>query len=702
MSSISFSTPGLGRIWSTCLTVFLLLLVDGARAQLNNKTSPTSQFKSRPDLHPPIITFDVLKPDLVTPGYVFLAPYRNVDPGPYIYDNAGNLVWSGAGSSGPKTAHTPRVCQYKGEDHLCYFQGEQHQGFARGHGVIMNKHYQIVRTVESSGAGASSDMHEFKMTPYSDGTTALMTVYQPRQYDLTTNPRFNVVKGMGWVVEGVFQEVEIETGKVIFEWRSLDHVDPGLSWTMPGTTDTSGDGLGEKSPWDYFHLNSIDKNKEGDYLLSARHVSALYKISGKDGHIMWEMGGNNPTFEQTNFNFSYQHHARWISENSTHTVLSFYDNASNTFNSTGEFSHGWIIEIDHSNSTASVVKEWGAPEPEGGLLSGSQGNMQLLSSGNVHIGWGEHPWFSEHTADGEAVMYGKLAERASNVMIYRSNKYNWTAQPLTKPALWTYSREGKDKMASFASWNGATDVASWNFYHSDSSEGPWHLAGNATKTGFETEWHTPTLAPWSYAQALDVKGHALASSVIARTFIPSDSLRDHCDDRGCSKPEHAKDETPYEASTSVPAAYLSPNRGFDTSHYYATLPGEKSTSNAAKSDKYTGSGKTYSSFGFFTVLGVFTFLVLVIGGLGVAVFVAWKRGAFGQAKEAWHEGKNLFPLQGADKFDKGRGAYGRIREMEGSESASSGSNSGDGSKEGHGSGRGGQGEGDADAGADAR
>ncbi|KAI6851728.1 hypothetical protein KC350_g1556, partial [Hortaea werneckii] len=181
------ASPG-GRVWRSLWCVGLLLLRVG-QAQLNNNTSPTSQFKSRPDLHAPIIDFQVLKPELVQPGYIFLAPYRNVDPGPYIYDNYGNLVWSGAGSSGPKTAHAPRVCTYQGSDHLCYFQGEQHQGFARGHGVIMDQNYRIVKTVESSGAGASSDMHEYKMTPYSNGTTVLMTVYQPRQYDLTINPR---------------------------------------------------------------------------------------------------------------------------------------------------------------------------------------------------------------------------------------------------------------------------------------------------------------------------------------------------------------------------------------------------------------------------------------------------------------------------------------------------------------------------------
>ncbi|KAK5684140.1 hypothetical protein LTS10_004004 [Elasticomyces elasticus] len=571
-----------GRIWETW-AVALLLLLGAADGQLNNATSPVFSFKSRPDLHAPIIDFTILRPELVTPGYLFLAPYRNLDPGPYIYDNWGNLIWSGAGESGPKTSHAPRVCTYQGKDHICFFEGEQHQGFARGHGVIMDQNYRVVRTVDSSGAGASSDMHEFKMTPFSNGTTVLMTIYQPRQFDLTVNPRFNVEHGMGWLVEGMFQEVEIDTGKVIFEWRSLDHVDPGLSWTMPSSTDTSGDGLHERTPWDYFHLNSIDKNIEGDYLISARHVSAIYKLSGKDGHIMWQMGGNAATIHTTNFVFSYQHHARWVAENATHTTLSFYDNGSNTFNHTNKFSHGWIVIIDHVAATATMTQEWGAPEPEGGLLSGSQGNMQMLPGGGCHIGWGEHAYFSEHTADGSAVMYGKVAERASNVMIYRSNKYNWTGTPETKPALWTYSRAG-ERMAFFVSWNGATEVASWNFYTANTASGNYTLSGNSKKKGFETEYHASMMKPWSYAEALDIDGKPLSASVVARTFQPSRNLAEYCNDRGCDSPKKTSDEhhVTYDTDFTPEDRYLSPNRGFDTQTYYAEVTSNSTTKTTTK------------------------------------------------------------------------------------------------------------------------
>ncbi|THZ82942.1 hypothetical protein D6C84_05363 [Aureobasidium pullulans] len=594
-----------------------LLLAGSVLAGLDNETSPTHVFRSRPDLHAPMLEMTLLRPELVAPGYIMLAPYRNVDPGPYIYDNWGQLVWSGAGSSGPKTAHAPHTCDYKGEEHLCYFQGEQHQGFARGHGVIMDKHYRIVKTVESSGAGASSDMHEFRLTPYSNGTTALMTVYQPRQYDLTTNPKFQIQNGMGWIVEGVFQEIEIDTGRVVFEWRSTDHLDPSLTYTFPGRTDTSGNGLTEKTPWDYFHINSIDKNQDGDYLISARHMAAIYKLSGVDGSIMWEMGGANPTFHQTNFNFSSQHHARWVSENETHTILTFYDNASNGFNRTDKFSHGYVVSIDHIANTATMIKEYGAPESSGGMLSGSQGNMQILPNGNVHLGWGEHPYFSEHTADGSAVMYAKVAYRASNVMIYRSHKFPWVGQPLTKPALWTYSKTNDEKsgMVFYVSWNGATEIASWNFYASANRSGPFNLVGNTKKTGFETTMRYNNVTTWGFAEALDKDGNALERSVIQKTFVPSVTLRDSCDEWACGKAEPIRDEDAhYDPYSQVKAEYLSNNRGFNTSAYYAELPETAAEHEAAEVEIKAQHQRAVKARMLVGVLGV-------TAGIGFAIFV---------------------------------------------------------------------------------
>ena len=478
----------------------------------------------------------------------------------------------------------------------------------------MDKNYRVVKTIDSAGAGASSDMHEFRITPYSGGETVLMTVYQPRMFDLMTNPRYKITGGMGWIVEGVFQEIEIDTGRVLFEWRSTDHLDPSLGYTLPATTDTSGDGLTENTPWDYFHINSIDKNEHGDYLISARHMAAIYKISGKDGRIMWELGGANPTFHQTNFNFSSQHHARWQSENGTHTVMSFFDNASNGVNHTDTWSQAYFITIDHVNNTATAFKTYNAPEPQGGLLSTSQGNVQLLPNGNVHIGWGEHAHFSEHTAEGSAIMYAKLANHWSNVMVYRSYKFPWVGQPLTKPALWTYSHmnDAESGMVFYVSWNGATEVASWNFYASHNASGPYQLVGNTKKTGFETTSRYSNVTGWAFAEALDKHGNALDRSVIAKTFVPSAALAPYCNEWACEKAEHNSDlnDLSFGYMETRPE-YQSQNRGYDTSKYYAELE-------ALDEELIPESSRSVSARSMVLGLGAVAVVVFAMAGIYIA------------------------------------------------------------------------------------
>lgn len=467
----------------------------------------------------------------MSPGYIFLAPYRNTDPGPYIYDNNGQLVWSSAGTQGGSTSHNPHVCEYQGADHICFFQGNQHHGWARGHGIIMNKNYRVVRTVEAVGAATQMDMHEFRLID--GGKRALVTIYQPRQYDLGA---FGVGPGLGWIHDSLFQEIDVETGELLFEWRALDHIAPSFSYTCIDCTDTSGNGMTRDTPWDFFHINSIDKNADGDYLISARHVGAVYKISGVTGHVLWQLNGANPTFKNVDLHFSSQHHALFFKENTTHTLISLFDNASNTFNITNQESRGMLIGINHVDRTASKLQEWRAPE-EKGILSGSQGNMQILPDKNVFIGWGDHAYFSEHLPNGEAVMYGKVAQRASDVMMYRSNKFVWKGEPLTAPSLWTYSRTGSgaSNMVFYVSWNGATEVRYWNFYTSDSATGPWELIGSKNRTGFETVHTLTGSMDWAYAEALDVDRNPLkrGQSSIVKTFVPSDLILFGCDECGC-------------------------------------------------------------------------------------------------------------------------------------------------------------------------
>ncbi|EXJ88269.1 hypothetical protein A1O1_05199 [Capronia coronata CBS 617.96] len=532
------------QCWLACLFVW--------RVVADNSSQPIFIFRSRPDLVAPILSVFTRVPEKLAPGYYFVAPYQQIQETIHIYDNEANLIYSGFGNVGPGIIHAPQTCMYKGEAHLCFYQGVQMAGWGHGHGLIMDKHYRIVQSVEPASYQASSDMHEFKVID--EGKSAVMTQYLRSVYDLC---RWNLCDGLGYIQQGAFQEVEVDTGKVLFEWRSLEHIDPSESYVGPSTTEISGSGEQPDSPWDYFHINSIDKNADGDYLISARHVSAVYKISGVDGHIMWRLNGARSDYRLDDFSFSFQHDARFVSDNATHTVISVFDNGSNGFNTTQPYSTGQIISLDHQTKIATCLLNLAPPMVDGHAhLAKSQGNMQILPNGNIVMGWGNDAFWTEYAADDdhEVVFYGALAW--TNVMNYRVHKFdNWVGLPLTKPALWTYSKQG-EKMKLYVSWNGATEVKSWRFYGtnndtaakslsqsqskskgSNNDNDSWDLLHGddaaVPKTGFETVYdHTP-MYRYTYAEALDKNGQVLGASAVERTYVPNEQMREYCDDLAC-------------------------------------------------------------------------------------------------------------------------------------------------------------------------
>jgi hypothetical protein len=390
----------------------------------------------------------------------------------------------------------------------------------------MDEHYHIVKTVVPGGGMAASDMHEFKLI--NNGKTALMTVYQQRQFDMSI---WNVKGGMGWLMESVFQEIDVETNKVLFEWRSLDHVDPSVSYTYPGHTDTSGTGLEPRSPWDYFHINSVDKNADGDYLISSRHTCAIYKISGKDGSVLWQLHGANPSFKNINFSFSQQHDARWLTENGTHTLLSLYNNGFNGFNRTHDYSSGMLILINHVDQTATQLHEYGPQNHD--MISSSQGNMQVLPNGNVFIGWGNNAYVSEHDAEGNLLLWGYIDK--GRIMNYRAQKFHWEGNPTDIPALWTYSKttDAASPTTFYVSWNGATRVKHWRFYGLNNSTDNYTLIHQSPKDGFETSYTASEFYRFTYAEAIDAQGKVLGKSREQFTFTPSPALQEYCSDTTC-------------------------------------------------------------------------------------------------------------------------------------------------------------------------
>ncbi|KAJ5322319.1 hypothetical protein N7452_010608 [Penicillium brevicompactum] len=459
-------------------------------------------YQSRPDIRAPVLNVSINNENLVTPGYLFIAPYMTERPGPYIFTTDGELVWSGSDGSTTELFHDLHVCKYGGSDHLCYFQGTQIQGYARGRNLILNNNYQNVATVLSGNNLEESDMHELEVL---DEERMTFAVYQPQPHDLS---EYGMKTPNGWVMDGVFQEVDIESGKVLFQWNSIDYVPLKDSYVPLGINPIVGDGISNSTPWDYFHINSIDKSADGDYLISARHTSCIYKVSGKNGAVIWQLGGKNSTIDQTNYNFSSQHDARFHEENSTHTVLSLFDNGSNGYRNTSLTSSGMIVVIDHERGSSTLLQNFMAPGP--GLRSTSQGNTQLLADGNVVIGWGNNPSVSEHTTDGTPVYFATLTD--PDAMNYRAFKYNWTATPSDPPTLVAQAPAPNGATTFWVSWNGATDYTHWNFYGTTPGSDKFVLLSKLGKQGFQTTYTSPTFHPRAFAEAVAADGSSLKKS----------------------------------------------------------------------------------------------------------------------------------------------------------------------------------------------
>jgi len=275
----------------------------------------------------------------------------------------------------------------------------------------------------------------------------------------------------------------------------------------------------------FSHINSIEKDAGGDFIISSRYCSTIYKISGKDGSIIWRLGGKASDFTFVNFPnlFAFQHDPRILSHDGTVTVLSLFDNGSDGYNTTTASSSGMIISIDTSTWTVTLLNQYANP-PNATTSSTSQGSMQVLHNSNVFIGWGSVPEVSEFTPTGTCVALGSFGT-ANEAASYRAKKIpfsGWTGNPDSTPAIFTYANTTSLPTTFYVSWNGATEVTSWLFYGGNSSSAAGLVAvGTAAKDGFETTFMAGGFYAYGFAVALDANGRRLGRSKVVPTYVPS-------------------------------------------------------------------------------------------------------------------------------------------------------------------------------------
>ena len=451
------------------------------------RPGPTQHFFSRPDLKPPLVR--IRTPAHGTaPGYVFLAPKMVVaQAGPMIMDNRGEVVWFKPLNT--KGVTDFRVQTYEGKPVLTWWRGHVSDvGVGNGWYVIYDTSYRPVAEVRP-GNGLVGDVHEFLITPRN---TAVFTVYHRLSVDLSAvgGPK----EGSIW--DGIVQELDIKTGKVLFEWHSYPEVGVKESYAPPPKA-----GAGAKAPpYDYFHINSIDVEPNGNFLVSARNTHTLYEIDRKTKKVLWRLGGKRSSFTMgRGTKFAWQHDARRHADG----TITLFDNGAAP--PVEKFTRILVLRVDTKAKKVSLVRSYHHPKR---LLAPFEGNAQFLPNGDVFVGWGAQPYVSELGANGSVrfdAYFGHGKPPGQDADTYRAYRFVWHAKPTDRPAL------AVGGQTAYASWNGATEVKRWQVLAGADAQ---HLkpVKDAAKSGFETPIRLAKSAAVYAVRAIGAGGKVLGTS----------------------------------------------------------------------------------------------------------------------------------------------------------------------------------------------
>ena len=457
---------------------------------------PAQRFVSRPDLRPPLVEITQAARD-TSSGYVFLAPKRKVaQAGPMILDEDGELVWFEPLDTEGVTDFRAQV--YDGRPVLTWWRGQSEQGIGDGHFVIVDDAYRELATV-SAGNGLAGDIHEFLIT---ERDTALILVYNrvPRDLSGIGGP------GDGAIWDGIVQELELPSGRVLFEWHSSEHIDLEESYAEVPKAERGA----EADAYDYFHPNSVELDDDGNVIVSARNTHAVYKLARADGEVLWRLGGKQSDYALgPGVRFAWQHDARRQPDG----TLTLYDNVADEEDAGGA-SRALVLDLDDERMRATAVRSYEHPT---GLLATTQGNAQFLPDGHVFVGWGAQPYFTEFDRDGRVLLDGRFGVDGTDS--YRAYRFAWTGRPVEHPAI-VVEADGDDWTAH-VSWNGATEVARWQVLTGRNAQTLQPVAERA-REGFETAVPFESDDAVVAVRALNDRGAVLGTSKAVPLAQPDD------------------------------------------------------------------------------------------------------------------------------------------------------------------------------------
>jgi EmrB/QacA subfamily drug resistance transporter len=458
----------------------------------------TYGFYSAPGLHPPVARADVLPADLASlaPGYIFLANFYEISSppivgqsGPLILDGRLAPVWFRPVPE-DVVASNLSLQTYAGKPALGWWQGviTNTGATTSGEDILVDQHYRQVARVRGRD-GWIVTPHELIVR----GGVAWVSANKNIPMNLSKyGGAYN-----GALIDSAVQEYDLNSGRLLYTWDALKHIPLSASYaTLP----ING------FPWDAYHVNSIQLTQNGKFVVSMRNTWAAYQVDGASGAIEWTLGGKRSSFRfGPHAAFEWQHD---VALEANGVVTMFDDHCcqitgGGTYVSATGSSRALRLKLDLGARLATLYEQFGHG---GGFDADYMGSAQPLPGGGMFVGWGAQPYFSEFNASGK-LLFDVVLPRPD--LSYRTTLQPWVGLPLQAPAGVARTRQGKTTV--YASWNGSTQVASWQVLASGSA-GPQRVVASGPKLGFETAIAINGAYAAFTVRALDATGKTLAMS----------------------------------------------------------------------------------------------------------------------------------------------------------------------------------------------
>jgi EmrB/QacA subfamily drug resistance transporter len=460
-------------------------------------------FVTAPSLHPPELRSTRRAPAaLLAPGYIFTANFYDLNEppivgqsGPLILDRRLQPVWFQPVPEKLVAANLS-LQDYAGGPALAWWQGAVTNTGATESGeyVVVNQHYQTVARLRATD-GWVLTLHDIVIR----GEDAWVTANKNLPMDLS---RYGGAYN-GALIDSAVQEYNLRTGRLLRSWDALDHIPLSES---RASLPTNG------FPWDAYHVNSIDLTGSGSFVVSMRDTWGAYLVDIATGKIEWTLGGRSSSFKLApGAGFQWQHDV----ELQPGSRVSLYDDHCCQLTGGGTYveptgpSRALVLELDQRTRTATLVAQY---TRGGGFDADYMGDAQPLPNGNVFVGWGSEPYFSEYSRAGRLLFEGEFP---GPNLTYRATLEQWVGLPLSPPVGAARQTEGRTTV--YASWNGATRVASWRVL-GGASAGRLAVLASGARSGFETALQVPDGDESFEVEALDADGRVIGAS---RAFAPT-------------------------------------------------------------------------------------------------------------------------------------------------------------------------------------